>query len=165
MATGGVFLALNIIVLFLASYMPGVELTLYAISSFFVAFVIIESSVKGGLLFYASSLILAFVLVPNKAAVLLFGIFFGIYGIIKYTIEKTGKLPFLFEMTLKILFFNLSFGAGIYFFRELILGAIDLPEIGNILIILGAQIFFVGYDYIFTLVIGFYLKKRVLLKY
>lgn len=103
-ALGGILLALSVATLFFASFVPGVELTIYAVSSVYTAIMIIETNSKGGGIFYIASGILALLLIPNKAAVLPYLFFFGIYGIVKYYIEKIGKLPV--EICLKLLFFQ-----------------------------------------------------------
>lgn len=158
MAMGGVFLGLSIVTLFLATIIPGVELTLYALSSFYVAFILVETGARNGILFYLASVVLATLIVPNKIGLLPYAMFFGIYAIIKYYIEKVRKRPL--EIFFKLLFFNLSYGVGLLFFKELFLGSIHLPDLAFPLLILGAQVFFLFYDYLFTMIIGFYLTKR-----
>ncbi len=156
-ALGGILLALSVATLFLASYVPGIELTIYAISSIYTAIMIIETNSKGGGIFYVASCILALLSVPNKAAVLPYLFFFGIYGIAKYFIEKVGKQPV--EICLKLLFFNISIGSGILLFKTMFLSNFDLPDYANTLLILGGQLLFLLYDYIFTLLIAYY-KRR-----
>jgi hypothetical protein len=108
-ALGGIMLALSVVTLFLASFVPGFELTLYAVSSLYTAVMIMETRVKGGGLFYIASSILALLLVPNKAAVLPYLFFFGLYGIVKFYIEKIRKQPV--EIILKLVFqYSVSFG-------------------------------------------------------
>ena len=157
-ATTGIFLALSMVTLFVATFIPGIELTLYAISSFYVAFIMIEVGARAGWLFYVATVLLSALIVPNKAGLIPYAMFFGIYGIAKYYIERLNKLPL--EIPLKLIFFNISFGIGIIFFRELFLGTIQVPDLALPIIIIGAQLFFLLYDYIFTLVIGFYLKLK-----
>ena len=50
-AISGIFLALSIVTLFAATIVPGIELTLYALSSFYIAFVMIEISLSAGWIF------------------------------------------------------------------------------------------------------------------
>lgn len=157
-AIGGVFLALSLATLFVATFIPGIELTMYAFSSFYVAFIIMESGIKGGVSFYIASLLLAAILVPNKGALLPYAMFFGLYGIVKYLIEKIKIIPV--EMILKLIFFNISYMIGLLFFKELFLGNISLPDMALPILIVGAQAFFLFYDYLFTLIIGFYLSRR-----
>lgn len=156
-ALGGILLALSTATLFLAGVIPGVELTLYAVSSVYTAIMILETNGKAGGLFYIASGLMALIILPNKAAVLPYLFFFGIYGVVKYYIEKIGKQPV--EICLKLLYFNLSMGVGILLFRTLFLANFQLPDYGNYLLILGAQLVFLLYDYIFTLLIAFY-KRR-----
>ena len=88
MTLGGICLALTVISMYASSIVPGIELTLLAISSLFTAVMLIETGVGGALLLYGASLILGIALIPNKLAVLPYGFFFGYYGILKYYIEK-----------------------------------------------------------------------------
>lgn len=155
---GGVLLSLSMVTLFLATFIPGIELTLYAIASFYVAFCIIETGAKGGWLFYVASTLLGALLLPNKLAILPYAMFFGIYAIVKYYIEKIGKLPL--EIVLKLLVFNIIFATGFFFFQEAFLGNIALPNLAMPFLIIGAQIMFLFYDYLFTLGLGFYLRKK-----
>ncbi|WP_027399314.1 hypothetical protein [Anaerovorax odorimutans] len=157
-AMGGVMIALSMITLFLATFMPGIELTLYAIASFYTAFIILESGIKAGWIFYLASAILSILLIPNKVGLLPFVMFFGLYGIIKYYIEKLKKQPI--EIILKLLFFNIILASGIFFFKEAFLGNIKIPDFSRPLIIGGAQIIFLFYDYLFTMGIGFYLRRK-----
>ncbi|MBR0596375.1 hypothetical protein [Sinanaerobacter chloroacetimidivorans] len=159
-AVGGIFLALSIATLYAATFIPGIELTLYTISSFYVAFILIETGPGGGLLFYTASLLLSALLIPNKIGLIPYAMFFGLYGIVKYYIEYSKKLPMAAEILLKLLFFNISIGIGLVFFKELFLGAFQVPDLAFPILAAGAQIFFLFYDYLFTLAIGFYLKTR-----
>lgn len=159
-ATAGVLLALSIATLFAATTVPGIELTLFALSSVYVAIMVIEFTPNTGWVFYFGSVMLTFVLVPNKGAVIPYTIFFGIYAIIKYYIENFKKIKQPVEIVLKLLFCNLMCVLGFIFFGAVFTGAINLPDAALPILIIGAQIFFLAYDYILTLIIGFYLKRR-----
>ncbi len=159
-ALGGVLLALSIVTLFCATLIPGIELTLYALCSVYVAIIVIEFKISMGWLFYFASILLAFILVPNKGGLIPYGIFFGCYAVVKYYIENFKKLAQPVEIILKLAFFNLMFALGYLGFGALFTGAIKLPDVSLPLILIGAQVFFLAYDYILTLVIGFYLRRR-----
>ena len=159
-ATGGVLLALSIATLFGATFVPGIELTLYALSSVYVAIIILEFTVNTGWLFYFASVMLAFIIIPNKGALIPYTIFFGIYAMMKYYIESFKKISQPVEVLLKLLFFNLMFVLGFIFFGMLFTGAIRIPDLALPIILLLAQVFFLAYDYILTLMVGFYLKRR-----
>jgi hypothetical protein len=159
-AIGGVFLALSVVFLFLATIIPGIELTLFTLSSFFVAFMIIETSIQGGWIFYLASYLIAYIIIPNKGAIIPFAIFFGLYPVIKYYIESFKRIPFPIEIIIKLVLFNVIFGAGVILFKQLFLNAVQIPDVAFPIIIIGAQVFFLVYDYLLTLAVGFYLKKR-----
>jgi len=159
-ATGGVLLALSIATLFGATFVPGVELTLYALSSVYVAIIILEFTPNTGWLFYFATVMLAFFLIPNKVGMIPYTIFFGIYAMMKYYIENFKKISQPIEVILKLVFCNLMFVLGFLFFGTVFTGAIHIPDIALPIILIAAQVFFLVYDYILTLVIGFYLKRR-----
>ena len=85
-ALGGIFLALTMVCLFAASIVPGIELTLFACSSFFTAFMILESGVGGAVLLFAAASLLGLIILPNKLAMIPFIFLFGYYGILKFFI-------------------------------------------------------------------------------
>ena len=156
----GVLLALSVVTLFGATFVPGVELTLYTLTSAYVAIIVIEFNAGTAWLFYIASVLLSALLVPNKGGLIPYVIFFGVYAIIKYWIEKSKKLPLPLEIILKLLFCNAMIGSGYVFFAEAFTGAIRLPDAAWPVLLAGAQLFFLVYDYVLTLVIGFYLKRR-----
>ena len=55
-ALGGICLALTVVFIFAGSIVPGIELTMFAISSLFVAVMIMESGVRAGVILYAAAL-------------------------------------------------------------------------------------------------------------
>lgn len=159
-ATGGVLLALSVVTLFGATFVPGVELTLYALTSAYVAVIVIEFNAAAAWLFYIASVLLSAILVPNKGGLIPYVIFFGVYAIVKYWIEKSKKLAQPVEIVLKLLFCNGMLALGYVVFGAMFTGAIQLPDAALPILLAGAQLFFLAYDYILTLVIGFWLKRR-----
>lgn len=116
LALGGICLALTIIFMFGASIVPGAELTLYAISSLFIAVMILESGVKGGIALYIAAALLGLLIVPNKVGVLPYIGMFGLYGIVKFYIEKL-KNP-VAQVMLKVVFFCGSDNRRVYRFEK-----------------------------------------------
>ncbi len=160
-ATAGVLLALSIATLFAASFVPGVELTLYSLSSVYAAIMVIEFTVNTGWLFYFASVMLTWLVLPNKAALIPYTIFFGMYPMIKYYIEfYLKKFPQVVQFILKLAYCNAIFFLGFSFFGIAFIGSLHLPEFAMPVLIAGGQVFFLFYDYIMTLIIGFYLKRR-----
>lgn len=149
-----ILIALTIIILFLNNIMPISTLTFLTIASLLVPIAIIRGSVKGSFLVYIASSILGFLLLP-KDIVLLYFIFFGIYGIIKHYIEKLNK--FYLEIILKLLFFNLILFIAYFFLNEFInINQSNIPIYGLLLI---GQIAFLIYDYALTILISWYFNQ------
>ncbi len=157
-ALGGICLALTIVFLFGASFVPGIELTLYALSSLFVAVVVIERGPKSGILLYVAAVILGLILVPNKLGMLPYICLFGYYGVVKYYIEKNCR-PQL-QLIVKVVLFAAVIAIGLWGTKGLLFGNIDLPEYSTAVIFIGGVAMMVLYDAIYTFVIRFY-RERV----
>lgn len=152
----GIFLALSILALFLATVLPTSRLSFYALSSFLVAVIIIEFGVKAGWMFYVASCIMTFLIIPNKLGLLPYLFFFGCYGIIKFYIEKIGHL--FLEYLLKLVFFNACLILGFLFIKAFLFNGIkiSLPIWGVIGIL---EVVFIIYDYVYTLFLQYYHQK------
>lgn len=157
LALGGICLALTLIFMFAGSIVPGIELTLFAISSLFVAVMILESGVSGAVLLYLAACILGFILVPNKIGIVPYVFLFGYYGIVKYFIEKLPKASS--QLIIKAIFFAIIMCIGMLGFKELLLGAVDLPDYPVAILIIAGTVFMMLYDCIYTLIINFYVTK------
>lgn len=157
LALGGICLALTLIFMFAGSFVPGIELTLFAISSLFVAIMIMETGIGGGILLYVASVILGLILFPGKVALIPYIFFFGYYGVIKYFIEKLQRG--ISQIMIKVIFFAAVLSIGLLGFKELLLGAIELPDYPAAILIIGGIVIMVVYDYIYTLVIQIYVSK------
>lgn len=158
LAMGGICLALNIVFLFGVSFIPGIEMTLYAISSLFVAVMVFEKGPKNGLILYVAAVILGLLLVPNKLGMLPYICFFGYYSILKYFIEKI-RNP-IGQIGLKVAFFLVLLVVTFWGTKGLLLGAIQLPDYPKVLLLVAGVVFLLLYDLILTLLIRFY-RERV----
>lgn len=156
-ALGGICLALTVIFMFAGSIVPGIELTLFAVSSLFTAVMIMESGVKGGVIMYGAAVLLGLVLIPSKLAMIPYAFFFGYYGIVKYFIEKLHRGSL--QIIIKAAFFAAVLCVGLIGFKELLLGSIHLPDYPVWLLIIAGILMLLVYDYIYTLLINFYLKR------
>ncbi|MGI6778322.1 MAG: hypothetical protein ACOX7R_10015 [Acetivibrionales bacterium] len=156
-ALSGILLALTVIMLFLASTLPTSRLSFYALSSFFVSFIIIEFGAKYGFFFYFAALILALAVIPDKIGLIPFAIFFGIYGLVKFYIEKLNRI--IVEYILKVVFFNICLAIGIIFIKEFFLGSISI-KVPLWAIIAALEIAFIVYDCVYSLIIQYY-KSRI----
>lgn len=159
-ALGGILLAFTVICVFLAATLPTAKLSLYAISSLFMAVIIIESGVKAGWVFYLASAILSALLVP-RLEVIPFIVFFGVYGLVKLYFERVHNR--VIEYILKLVYFNVCLALGLIFLKEIIMNGVSLTAPVYIVAAVLEAVFLV-YDYIYTLFIRFYgtqLKQRL----
>lgn len=149
---------MSVLTVFVAAIMPTGRISLYALSSFYISVIIIESGIKYGIVFYFASSFAAFLLIPAKLDILPYFIFFGCYGLIKYLIEKLDKI--WLEYILKLVYFNIVLAALYYFAVTFIFE--DLTSNDGVLlwvVLAAAQIIFVVYDYVYTLFISYYKDK------
>lgn len=157
LALGGICLALTIVFMFAGSIVPGIELTLFAISSLFVAVMIMEAGVGGGIMLYAAAVILGLILVPGKLALVPYIFLFGYYGLVKYFIEKVRSG--ISQIIIKVIFFAAVLCIGFLGFKEILLDAVDLPNYPVVILIIGGVVLMMLYDYIYTLAINIYINK------
>ena len=170
MALGGVLVALTSIILYMTSVIPTSTLTILTIASALIPICIIRSNVKTAIFVYFASSLISFFLVKINISLLYF-IFFGVFGIIKFLIERLRNG--MVEMILKLIFFNISFFIG-FIVMQNVLGLniiaglkeviftvfnISSKNIATILLWLIAQPVFLIYDYAMTLIITFYMEK------
>lgn len=157
-AKGGLLTAISVILVYLSGIVPLNKTYLLTLSSFVIPLAVIITNEKIAFITYISTALLSFLICGFKGTVLSYMIFFGLYGLVKYYIEKTKKLPV--EIILKLLFFNLCllilFLLYSLFFPELLKIKFNLY-----LIIVGIQVIFLIYDYLLTLFIN-YINKYIL---
>lgn len=154
----GILLALNILILLLVNIIPMNTLFFMGIASFLISIVILEYGIKLGFVFYIASSILSFIVLVNKAQWVLYVFTFGLYGLVKYFIER--NRPFYIDLGLKLCFANV-----VILIVYLTLKAIVFIPI-NIYTLLVFQVAFLVYDYIYTLFIEYYEDKlRKMIKF
>jgi len=121
---------------------------------------VVELGFKNGTMFYLTTSVLSFLLIPSKTMVLLYIAFFGIYGLIKAQIEfLQNKIP---QIILKLVTFNLLLAIIINLTR-IVTGIETIisqpPPLRTWTLWLGLQLAFVFYDYTFTVVISYYCRR------
>ncbi|EHI98934.1 membrane protein [Clostridium sp. DL-VIII] len=153
-AENGIITALTLAILYSASIIPISTLSILTVASCLIPISIIRTSIKNTILVYIASSILSFFLVTINIAIY-YILFFGIYGIIKYFIEKIRNI--LIELVLKLVAFNMLLSV-IYFIGTNLLINLDTKFPIYIVWII-AQVVFLIYDYALTLIISFYLSR------
>ena len=169
-ALGGILVALTTIVLYATSILPISTLAILTIASALIPVCIIRSNIQTSIFVYISSSLIAFFLVPINISFLYF-IFFGIYGIVKFFIERIRKEKL--EILFKIVFFNIAFIIG-FIIMQNVLGIIIIAglevlmsrffdtsgrTIASIILWIVAQPIFLIYDYAMTMIITFYMER------
>jgi len=153
-AENGLLVALTIVLLYATSIIPISKLSILTVASCLIPISIIRTSIKNTLLVYIASSILSFFLVTTNIAIY-YTLFFGIYGIIKYFIEKFRNI--FIELIIKLIAFNLLLGIA-YLITKSFLGIIS-PEFSFWILWIIAQGAFLVYDYALTLAISFFLSR------
>ena len=143
-AYSGILLAINLILLLLINVIPINTLFLMGLASLPIAIIIMEYGPKSGFVFYIASVILGFIVIKW----VLNTFTFGIYGLIKYIIER--DRPVYIEYFLKILFANVAI-LIVYFILK---PFVYIPV--NLFTVLIFEVLFIVYDNIYSLFIEYY---------
>lgn len=146
--------ALTITILYLNLLLPISTISILTLASLLIPIALIRGSMKSAFLVYISSSILGFFILPINI-ILLYILFFGVYGIIKFYIEKINKL--FIEILSKMLFFNIILVSSIFIFKTFIPITITTLRIWMFFIV--AQVGFLVFDYALTLLISFYIQR------
>lgn len=154
---GGICLALTLVFMALASFVPGIELTLFLISSLFTAVMVIETGAGAAAVFYVAAVLLGFFIVPGKIGLIPYVFCFGYYPILKWFIEKIKSRPV--QLGVKTVFFAALLSAGLLFFKKLLTASVNLPDYPVVILILGGTAMMILYDYILTYLIGYYIRR------
>lgn len=153
-----ILLAVMMIFLYLRTIIPGYQLAFYFLASLVPGIVVIEYGIKEGAIFVAASFLLSLIMPIDKLSFLLFYSFFGIYGIVKFLIEKISFRAVI--LALKIVYFTAVFFLNIYFGAKIanIVPSIML-EYNIWIVLLVAITVFVLYDIMYTSFSAFYVNK------
>ncbi len=156
-AMGGICTALAFIFMFGASFVPGIELTLFLISSLFTAVMVLETGAAGGLSVFAASGLLGLILVPNKMALIPYIICFGYYAVLKYYIEKIKSG--ILQMTLKVIYFAAVLFIGLFVLKSVFTAGVHMPDwpVGGLFA--AGLVMMILYDYILTFLINWYRRR------
>ncbi|SKA84299.1 hypothetical protein SAMN05428976_106154 [Clostridium sp. USBA 49] len=156
-ARGGLFTALGVLFIYLSIISPTNKLYLLGIASCIIPLSILTTNLKNSFLIYLSTSFLSLLLTGIKGNVIAYIVFFGLYGFVKYYIEKLRKIPL--EIVLKLLFFNTSI-VILYIISKAFFNNILNMNISIYIILIGIQFAFFIFDYALTLFIS-YLQRRI----
>ncbi|WP_142414281.1 hypothetical protein [Hathewaya massiliensis] len=157
-AKGGIFTALGIICVYLSVLIPVNTLFFLLLASAIIPLTLLSTDMKTTIVVYLSTALLSLILVPTKSIGISYLILFGIYGIIKYFIEKLENT--YLEILLKLGFLNITMFI-IYFFYKTLLFKGTLLKLPLVLIVPFMQVVFAIYDYTLTVFIN-YSKDKII---
>ena len=147
------FTALTVVFLYVAAVLPTGQVGFVAVASLFAVAAVVESGLGAGLFVFIGSALLGYLIVPNKTAVFLYGLFFGYYPVLKSLIERIRKrIP---EWILKLAVFNAALSV-IWFGLSYILFNSSLLGTNTFVIYLIGNAAFILFDIGVTKLIGFY---------
>lgn len=154
---GAMICALTLLCLYAGNTLPTGRLACIFLSSVFVYALACEGAYASALLSFAACSCLAFFVLPNKLLLVPYCFLLGHYGIFKSFIEK--KLhDRSMQLIIKLLYCNALTAAGVAV-ATLILNydiMTMLPKLPVWLIVMIAEVAFVAYDVVFSLVCRIY---------
>lgn len=148
-----VICALGVIILFLGSVFEVIDITMAALASFLIIVCMIEISGYMPILVFSATTVLAFLMLPNKTVVLIYGLFFGFYPIVKNRLER---LPFGLCWIAKFGFFNIILVLYYVFIKNWLFPDIDSIKVYLILLL---NVIFFTLDLSQTLFVTAYVKR------
>ena len=166
----GILIAITVVMLYLTSIIPINTIAILTLVSAITPICIMRTNVKNSILVYIAAGIISFFLVPVNISIL-YILFFGLYGIIKFFIEKINNK--IVETILKLIFMNLVLFVTIFAFENIV-GLDIINQVENIIKnfintsniniykwigVIIIQPIFIIYDYALTLVITIYIEK------
>lgn len=150
-----VFAALSTAFMYIAAVFPTGQLGFLGLASLCGVAAVVEYGLAGGLFVYAGSAALGLLLVPSKALVGLYAVFFGAYPVVKSLAERGGRVV---EWCVKLLFFNAALTAAIFALKMTLFDLSDL-RFGKALLYGIGNIVFVIFDIAVSRAIGAYMAK------
>jgi hypothetical protein len=157
-AKGGIFAALSIILIYLSTIITINKLFMLGLASCIIPLSILMTNVKNTFIVYIAVSLLSLFLVPSKGIVITYILIFGLYGFVKYFLERSRNVPI--EILLKLLFFNimilLTYTLYASLFTEVI--TINLPIYALIAML---QVMFIVYDFTLTVFINYANKNLI----
>ena len=166
---GGIISSVCLFLMFCTNMFPMLDYTIPAFAGFLMVVMIVETSPKWAFTTYVTVSVLCFIMTPNYEASLLFILFMGYYPILKFYLERIDNKDLCW--VLKYTVFNIAV-VVFYIVFQYIITSVDLLEgmgaFGKYAVLvlwLGANVFFLVYDYVLGQLIDLYIhwfRKKIL---
>lgn len=157
---GGIYTALSIILIYLASIFPTNKLFILGICTCLIMISMMTLGLKSTITVYIATSILGLLFCASKFIVILYIFLFGVYGIVKYFIEKLNNV--WLEIILKLIFFNIVC-ILLFVLYKIILGNFPQLKYPLYLIFIILQFVCLIYDYALT-TFASYANKNIIKK-
>lgn len=156
--------ALSLVLLYLAAWAPSGRLGLTAVAGLVPAAAVVSGGFWTGAACYAATSLLSAVLLPVKDSFVLYVLFFGLYPLAKYWVERIGRLAV--EWVLKLAAFNLILSAFLFGLSGIFFAALPVETLPVWAAYLAGNLIFIVYDFGMSKVMTFYAQRidRVLRK-
>ncbi len=150
--------ALALVLVYISAVAPTGNWGVVALAGLLPAAAVVSVGLKAGFLCWAAVVILAFLLVPDKFSVLLFGALFGLYPMVKSLVERLRKRPL--EYLLKLAFFNAAFTVICLIAFTAVTASLPPMLGGSVWVLYSvANVVFLLYDYGFSRLIAVYIAR------
>ncbi len=156
-ARGGMTVLLTVVTLYLVNIIPTIKIFLFSLSTAFLSVVVIEDGKRAAFLTFLATALLGLIILPNKLLMLPYILYFGYYGILKSIFERGPDI--LREWLFKLLSFNLALFVFYITGRCLFHFPFE-SKLPVIFLLILAQVYFLIYDYCYSLFIANYYKYR-----
>ena len=160
--------ALTLVCLFGSAYIPTGKVALMALTSMCMLVTVSWCGVRYAWLQFATTSLLALLLIPAKGQVFLFIAILGYYPVLKLHIENINNIKL--EWLIKMIYFNALLIAAYFILRYVILRYISLGAImdfvlaNTVIVVLISEVVFVMYDYFLSFFARYYnevIRKRI----
>ena len=160
LAIGSLLSALTVVFLLGSAMLPTGRISALALSSLCVLITVCACGTRYAFLSYIVSGSIGLLLVPSKLPVFVFIAFIGYYPIVKLYIERLRS--FWLEWVVKIFFFSTVCILAVFLIKTVLLSFVNLGAMPNLVFshlpiaILAAELMFIAYDYILSLLASYY---------
>lgn len=160
---GGIYVALSLVILYASVLVPFNTMFILLLASSIIPLSILTIGVKPTIIVYIAVSSISYFIIPTKSICIMYLLFFGSYGFIKYFIE--GKKNKNLQVLLKFLFFNASAIIYLFLLKTLFATEVSITYNNNIVLLITPiivyEVAFFIYDYALTQIIT-YLSKKVI---
>lgn len=148
--------ALGVVTLTLGSLIGVLDISMAVIASLFAIIAVIEYGKSAPWLVYATTSVLALIILPQNSSAWMYVLFFGYYAIIKEKLERRNKV---FSWVLKEIIFNVALAAILIAGKLLLYKNTSEPIIIYIALVALCELVFPIYDIALTRLISLYVYR------